>query len=65
LQLQVLEHRVSDGETVSLAASPRVLYRVDANEAQYERGECSISGPAHVLTFELVPAASETALMSA
>ncbi len=63
--LQVVEHRIAAGEILPLAAVTRVLYRVDGNEARHEPGECSLSGPAHVLSFELVAAAADRALLSA
>jgi quercetin dioxygenase-like cupin family protein len=63
LQLQVVEHRVSDGETVSLTAGPRILYDLEGNQARYERGESTITGPAHMLAFELVEARSDAALL--
>lgn len=63
--LQAVEHRLSDGDRVSLAAAPRIVYRVDANAADYSSGPASLTGPGHALAFELVPAPSEGALLSA
>ena len=65
MRLQVVEHRIGDGETLRLAPAPRVLYSVEANEARYERSEVLLAGPAHLLAFELVPVASGVALLSA
>jgi quercetin dioxygenase-like cupin family protein len=65
VELQVVEHRVGDGETVALPAAPRILYDVERNEARYEPGEGTVAGPAHVLAFELVGAPSAGALLSA
>jgi quercetin dioxygenase-like cupin family protein len=65
VQLQVVEHRVGGGESVSLDPAPRVLYDVERNRARYSPGNGAINGPAHVLAFELVSAASNQALLSA
>ena len=62
--LQVVEHRLDDGDTVELEAAPRILYRVDSNEAEHRREACTLSGPGHVLSFELVPAPGPAALLS-
>jgi quercetin dioxygenase-like cupin family protein len=65
LQLQVVEHHVRDGETVSLTAAARILYDLEGNQARYESGEATVTGPAHVLAFELVEAGSDAALLGA
>lgn len=65
MQLQVVEHHVRDGETVSLTAAPRILYDLEGNQARYESGEATITGPTHVLAFELVEAGSDAALLGA
>ena len=53
------------GETVALPAAPRVLYDVEHNQAHYDSAERTVVGPAHALSFELVPAPSDGALLSA
>ena len=65
MELQVVEHRVGDGDAVELEPTSRVVYDVERNEAQHHRGRYSLSGPAHALSFELVPAHSPGALLSA
>jgi quercetin dioxygenase-like cupin family protein len=63
--LQIVEHRLVDGETLQLDAARRVIYRVDGNAAEYSDGARTVSGPMHALAFELVRAASPAALLSA
>jgi quercetin dioxygenase-like cupin family protein len=63
--LQVVEHRVRDDQTVLRPAAPRVLYDLERHEARYESGACSIAGPAHALSFDLVAAPDDDALLSA
>lgn len=63
--LQVVEHRLADGDALQLSARPRVIYRIEGNEAGYAPGASALSGPLHGLVFELVDAASEDALLSA
>jgi hypothetical protein len=65
MKLQVVEHRLAEGETIGLDPAPRVVYRVDENAAQYSTGARSITGPLLALSFELVPTASARALLSA
>jgi quercetin dioxygenase-like cupin family protein len=65
VELQVVEHRLADGDAVELEPAARVVYRVDRNEAEHHRGGCSLSGPVHALSFELVPAHTPGALLSA
>ena len=65
MHLQVVEHRLADGETLALRAASRVLYDVKRNKARYRPGDASLSGPVHALSFELVPAPDGGALLSA
>ena len=65
MELQVVEHWLDDGDTVELEPAARIVYDVDRNEAGRHRGAYSLSGPAHALSFELVPAKSAAALLSA
>jgi hypothetical protein len=65
VELQVVEHRLGDGDTVELDPAPRVVYDIDRNEAHGHRGLYRLSGPAHALSFELVRARSPGALLSA
>ena len=62
--LQVVEHRLDDGDTAELEPASRVIYDVELGEAHRHRGPSSLSGPAHVLSFELVPARTSGALLS-
>jgi quercetin dioxygenase-like cupin family protein len=64
VELQVVEHRLSGGETLELEPAPRVVYLIDENEARYSTEACRISAPAHALSFELAPAPSPAALLS-
>jgi quercetin dioxygenase-like cupin family protein len=63
--MQVLELRLAEGETIALAPAPRVVYRIDADAAEYSTGARSLSGPLHALRFELVQAVSAEAMLSA
>jgi hypothetical protein len=63
--LQVVEHRLAEGETRRLEPAPRVLYSVDRNEAEYSSDARSVEGPLDSLAFELLPAPSADALLSA
>ena len=65
MELQVVEHRLADGDTVELEPAARVVYHVDRNEAEHHEGPFSLSGPAHALSFELVSAHTSGALLSA
>jgi quercetin dioxygenase-like cupin family protein len=65
MELQVVEHRLADGDTVELEPAVRVVYRVDRNEAEHQRGAYSLSGPVHALSFELVGGRTPDALLSA
>ena len=64
MELQVLEYRLGD-ESVSLDAAPRIVYRIEQEEAEYGTGAVTLTGPAHVLCFELVSEASAEAKLSA
>jgi quercetin dioxygenase-like cupin family protein len=65
VELQVVEHRLTDGDTFELEPAARVVYRVDRNEAEHQRGAYSLSGPVHALSFELVGGRTPDALLSA
>lgn len=65
MQLQVLEHTMDDGESLSLDSAPRVVYRLVEEEAAYTTGAITLTGPAHLLSFELVSEASAEAKLSA
>lgn len=65
MELQVLEHSLDDGQSLSLDAAPRVVYRLAENAADYTTGPITVTGPAHLLSFELVPVASAEAKLSA
>jgi quercetin dioxygenase-like cupin family protein len=64
MQLQVTEYRLAD-ETVSLDTAPRIVYRIAEQEAEFTTGPVTLTGPAHVLSFELVAEASPDAKLSA
>ena len=63
--LQVLEHRLPEGETLSLDPAPRVVYDVGRNAAEYSGGPRTISGPVHALIFEVSSEPAPAALLSA
>jgi quercetin dioxygenase-like cupin family protein len=65
VELQVVEHRLDEGDAVELEPAPRVVYDVQLGEARRQRGSCNLSGPRHVLSFELVPTGDPGALLSA
>jgi quercetin dioxygenase-like cupin family protein len=64
MELQVTEHRLTD-ESLSLHAASRIVYHIDEAQAQYTTGPVTLTGPAHVLAFELVDEASPGAKLSA
>jgi quercetin dioxygenase-like cupin family protein len=64
MELQVTEHRLTD-ESLSLDAASRIVYRIDEAQAEYTTGPVTLTGPAHVLAFELVGEASPGAKLSA
>jgi len=65
VELQVVAHRLEDGDTLELEPASRVIYDVERNEARHYGGPFSLSGRAHALSFELVPARTPDALLSA
>ena len=65
MELQVVELRLADGETVALAPGPRIVYLIDSDAAEHSTGARSLRGPLHALRFELVHAASHEAMLSA
>jgi quercetin dioxygenase-like cupin family protein len=65
VDLQVVEHRLRDGETLQLGPAHRILYNVAGNDAEYSDGARAVTGPLHALAFELVRAPSDQALLSA
>lgn len=65
MDLQVVEHRLEDDEAIELDPAWRVIYDVDRNRARRHRGACALSGPSHLLSFELVEARAPAALLSA
>lgn len=64
MELQVVEHRLGD-ESLSLDAAPRIVYRIEHEEAEYGTGPITLTGPAHLLCFELVAEPSAEAKLSA
>jgi quercetin dioxygenase-like cupin family protein len=64
MELQVTEYQLAD-ESLSLDGAPRIVYRIDEAEADYTTGPVSLTGPAHVLAFELVDEPSPGAKLSA
>ncbi len=65
MELQVLKHSLAESESIELKAAPRVIYRIDEQEASHGTGAVTLQGPAQVLSFELVPRASSEAQLSA
>jgi hypothetical protein len=65
MELQVVEHRLSEGSAATLPPGPRVLYRLDDNAAQFSAGPVELAAPVHALAFELVPSRSDGPLLSA
>jgi hypothetical protein len=64
MELQVVEYRLGD-ESLSLDAAARIVYRIEDQEAEYGTGPTTLTGPAHLLCFELVAEASAEAKLSA
>ena len=62
--LQVVEHRLPEDQKLRLDAAPRVVYEIDRNGAEYSEDARTVSGPLLALSFELVPAASDDALLA-
>jgi quercetin dioxygenase-like cupin family protein len=65
MELQVVERRLAEGQTIALAPGPRVVYRIGADAAEYSTGARSVGGPVHALCFELVPNVSAEAMLGA
>jgi quercetin dioxygenase-like cupin family protein len=65
MQLQVVEHRLTQQDALEFEPAPRVVYDVEGDAARYSTGAQAISGPGHLLSFELTPQASPSALLSA
>jgi hypothetical protein len=63
--LQVVEHRLADGETRQLELAPRVVYEIERNAAEYARAAPTLTGPLHALAFEVVAVPAPDALLSA
>jgi hypothetical protein len=56
--LQLFQHRLADGETVALAAAPRIVYSVARNEARFTSGPIVLGDGGdggHLLRWELSP----------
>ena len=45
MELQVLEHTLDDGKSLSLDAAPRVVYRLVEQEADYTTGPITVTAP--------------------
>ena len=65
MELQVVEHRLGEGDTVELGLASRIIYDIERNGAHHHSGPYSLSGPAHALSFELVPVHTTGALLCA
>jgi quercetin dioxygenase-like cupin family protein len=65
MELQVVEYSLARDESASLEAAPRIIFRINQAQAQYTTGPVTLTGPAHVLAFELVDEASAGAKLSA
>jgi hypothetical protein len=65
MELQVLEHHLAAGESVTLEPATRVIYRIAEEEGDYRPGEVTLRGPVHALCFELAQRASPDAKLSA
>jgi quercetin dioxygenase-like cupin family protein len=63
--LQVVEHRLAEGDTRRLDLADRIVYDVELGEAEYSQDRRTLNGPLHALSFELVPAPSANAKLSA
>ena len=63
--LQVVEHRLAEGESRRLEPAPRVLYDVTRNHAEYAGDPRTLSGPLHALAFELRATRSAGTLLDA
>jgi quercetin dioxygenase-like cupin family protein len=65
VKLQVLEYELTGAQSVQLDAAHRVIYRIAEEEAEYSTGAITLTGPAHVLSFELVTVPSPDAKLTA
>ncbi len=65
MQLQVVEYNLAHDDSALLEAAPRIVYSIDERDAEYGTGPVTLTGPAHVLAFELVEEASAGAKLSA
>jgi quercetin dioxygenase-like cupin family protein len=65
MELQVVEYSLAQDDSVSLEAAPRIIYRIDEHDAEYGTGAVTLTGPAHLLDFELVAESSPEAMLSA
>jgi quercetin dioxygenase-like cupin family protein len=65
MELQVVEYNLAQDNSALLEAAPRIVYRIDEQEADYATGPLTLTGSAHVLAFELVAEASAEAMLSA
>jgi quercetin dioxygenase-like cupin family protein len=65
VELQVLEYELAAAERLELEPAHRVIYRIAEESAEYSAGAATLTGPAHVLSFELVGVASPEAKLSA
>ena len=65
MELQVVEHRLEDGDAVELEPAPRVVYELDQNRARHSTDARRLDGPVHVLSFELVSERVPAALLGA
>jgi quercetin dioxygenase-like cupin family protein len=63
--LQVLEHRLGEGDALRLDPAPRIVYDINRNDAEYSGEAMAIAGPLHALAFELAPDPAGAALLSA
>jgi quercetin dioxygenase-like cupin family protein len=63
--LQVLEHRLGEGDALRLDPAPRIIYDIARNDAEFSGEARTISGPLHALAFELAPGPAGAPLLSA
>lgn len=65
MELQVVEYSLVQDDSASLEAAPRIIYRIDERNAEFGTEALTLTGPAHLLSFELVERSSSDALLSA
>lgn len=65
MELQVVEYSLAQDDSASLEAAPRIIYRIDEVDAEFDTGAVTLTGPAHLLSFELVAESSPEAMLSA